>query len=400
MTDTPAAPVVLRPVPGNDRPGAPAPKARSKASVRRLAIKAAFLAVVAVPLLLASLYLFVVAQDQYASKTGFVVRKSSEKSLGSAAELLGGLTSITQASSTESTILYEFIRSQRMVELVDKELDLRAMYSRPTFDPVFAFDPEGSIEALENYWGRMVQPHFDSSSGLLELRVLAFDPDDARRIAAEIIRQCSIKINEISAVARDDRTRYAHDDLTKAVDNLKAARRAMTEFRSRNRIVDPKADVQVQMGLISTLQTQLADAMIELDMLNLTTQEADPRINQVQQRISVIQSRIDAERGQMVFGSGEGSNDETFTQLLEEFEGLTVDQEFAERAYLVALATYDEALSEASRQSLYLATYIEPTLAETSEYPRRLTILTLMGMFLVLIWAIGGLIAYSVWDRR
>lgn len=400
MTDTPAAHAILRPVPGNDRSGAPIAKARSKASVRRLLIKAAFLTVVAIPLLLASLYLFVVAQDQYASKTGFVVRKSSEKSLASAAELLGGLTSITQASSTESTILYEFIRSQRMVELVDKELDLRTMYSRPTFDPVFAFDPQGSIEALENYWGRMVQPHFDSSSGLLELRVFAFDPDDARRIAEEIIRQCSIKINDLSAVARADRTRYASDDLTKAVDNLKSARRAMTEFRSRNRIVDPKADVQVQMGLISTLQTQLADAMIELDMLNLTTKEADSRINQVQQRISVIQSRIDAERGQMVFGSGEGSNDETFSQLLEEFESLTVDQEFAERAYLVALATYDEALSEASRQSLYLATYIEPTLAETSEYPRRLTILTLMGMFLGLIWAIGSLIAYSVWDRR
>ncbi len=400
MTDTPAAHAILRPVPGNDRSGAPIAKARSKASVRRLLIKAAFLTVVAIPLLLASLYLFVVAQDQYASKTGFVVRKSSEKSLASAAELLGGLTSITQASSTESTILYEFIRSQRMVELVDKELDLRTMYSRPTFDPVFAFDPQGSIEALENYWGRMVQPHFDSSSGLLELRVFAFDPDGARRIAEEIIRQCSIKINDLSAVARADRTRYASDDLTKAVDNLKSARRAMTEFRSRNRIVDPKADVQVQMGLISTLQTQLADAMIELDMLNLTTKEADSRINQVQQRISVIQSRIDAERGQMVFGSGEGSNDETFSQLLEEFESLTVDQEFAERAYLVALATYDEALSEASRQSLYLATYIEPTLAETSEYPRRLTILTLMGMFLGLIWAIGSLIAYSVWDRR
>ncbi|WP_245890699.1 sugar transporter [Albidovulum aquaemixtae] len=399
MTEKQAAPVPLRPMSGNEMAEPASPKPKSKASRRRTIIKAAFLLVVAVPLLIASFYLFWVAGDQYASKTGFVVRKS-DKTATTAAELLGGLTSITQASSTESTILYEFIRSQHMVELVDEKLDLRTIYSRPDFDPIFAFDPDGSIEKLERYWARMVRPHFDSSSGLLELRVLAFNPDDARRIAEEIVRQSSIKINDMSAVARSDRTSYAREDLEKTINVLKAARQSMTEFRSRNRIVDPKADVQVQMGLISTLQTQLADAMIELDMLNLTTRNEDPRINQVEQRISVIRSRIDAERGQIGVGSGYAGGEETFSQILEEFESLSVDLEFAERAYVAALATYDEALAEANRQSLYLATYIEPTRAETSEYPRRFTLLSLMALFLGLAWAIGSLIAYSVWDRH
>lgn len=398
MTDKQAAAVPLRAMPGSNATGAAGAK-KSKASRRRTIIKTAFALVVAIPLLCASAYLYGVADDQYASKTGFVVRKS-DKAVSSALDVLGGLTSITQASSTESTILYEFIRSQRMVELVDEELDLRGMYSRPDFDPVFAFKADGSIEDLERYWSRMVLPHFDSGSGLLELRVLAFNADDARRIAEEIVRQCSIKINDLSAVARSDRTRYAREDLEKTVSFLKGARQSMTEFRSRNRIVDPQADVQLQMGLISTLQTQLADAMIELDMLRLTTRNEDPRINQVEQRIGVIRSRIDAERGQIGVGGGSDSADESFSQILEEFESLSVDLEFAERAYVAALATYDEALAEANRQSLYLATYIEPTRAETAEYPRRLTLLSLMAMFLVLTWAIGSLIAYSVWDRR
>lgn len=371
-----------------------------RTATRKRLVVASFIVTVLAPLAVAVAYLFLVANDQYASKTGFVVRKS-DKMASSAFEILGGITSLNAASSTDATILYEFIKSQQMVELVDSDLDLRALYSKPAFDPVFAFDPDGTIEDLERYWSRMVQPHFDSATGLLELKVLAFTAEDATRIAEEIVRQSSLKINQLSAIARDDATRNAREDLNKAVDFLKAARQKMTEFRSRNQIVDPKADIQVQMGLISTLQTQLAEGMIELDMLKLTTRNSDPRIQQVEQRIAVIQSRIDAERNKIgVQAAGAGQDGEPFSDIVGEFEGLTVDREFAEQAYVAALATYNEAVAEANRQTLYLAPYIEPTHAERSEYPQRFTILALMALFLGLVWSIGSLIAYSIWDRR
>lgn len=374
--------------------------AAPRTEIRKRLIVGSFIAMVLVPLALAVAYLFLVANDQYASKAGFVVRKS-DKMASSAFEFLGGITSLTSASSIDATILYEFIKSQQMVELVDAALDLRALYSKPAFDPVFAFDPDGTIEDLERYWARMVQPHFDSATGLLELKVFAFTPEDATRIAEEIVHQSSLKINELSAIARDDATRNAREDLNKTIEFLKAARQKMTEFRNRNQIVDPKADIQVQMGLISTLQTQLAEAMIELDMLKVTTREGDPRIQQVDQRIAVIQSRINAERNKIgASAAGTSPSGEPFSDIVGEFESLTVDREFAEQAYVAALATYNEALAEANRQTLYLAPYIEPTRAERSEYPRRFTIIALLALFLGLGWSIGSLIAYSIWDRR
>ena len=55
--------------------------------------------------------------------------------------------------------------------------------------------------------------------------------------------------------------------------------------------------------------------------------------------------------------------------------------------------------AKASRQSRYLATYIEPTLAESSEYPDRLLIELLSGLFLVLSWAVMVLVYYAIRDR-
>ena len=77
-----------------------------------------------------------------------------------------------------------------------------------------------------------------------------------------------------------------------------------------------------------------------------------------------------------------------------------MDQKFAEEAYVASLAGYDVALAEAQRQSRYLATYIEPALAETPLYPRRwIILLTLFGA-LATSWTILTMIYYALRDRR
>jgi len=55
--------------------------------------------------------------------------------------------------------------------------------------------------------------------------------------------------------------------------------------------------------------------------------------------------------------------------------------------------------ANASRQSLYLAAYITPTLPQTAEYPQRFVLSGLALLFLTLLWGIGALIYYSARDR-
>jgi len=172
----------------------------------------------------------------------------------------------------------------------------------------------------------------------------------------------------------------------------------MTEFRNRTQIVDPAIDTQNQMGLLITLQGQMAEALIELDLLQDTTRQSDPRIVQANRRVEVIQVRIDAERRKLGFGAGADTG-EVFADLVGEYEGLLVDREFAERSYTAALASYDVAQAEARKQSRYLAAHIRPTLAEKAEYPERGKILALMALFLLLGWAILSLVYYSLRDR-
>lgn len=382
----PAKPAVPPPV----RPAA-AP-ARFRRRHRLLA--ASFGLCVGLPVLLMTAYLYLVAADQYASTVGFTVR--TEES-GSAMDILGGLTKLSSASSSDTDILYKFIQSQEMVSALDGTLDMHRIYGKPGNDPVFRLDEGASIEEMVAYWKQMVRVYYDPGIGLMEIEVRAFDPEDARAVARELFARSMERINQLSAVARSDMMRYAREELDAAVARLKEARQALTQFRNENQMVDPEADIQGQMGLLNSLNAQLAEALIDLDILIETARDTDPRVEQTRRRIAVIEKRIAEERDKMG-GGGAGVTD--YARLVDQFEELRVDLEFAEKTYVSALSAYDGAVAEARRQSRYLAAYVEPTLAQTPLYPQR-GVIVLVGSFILFgLWAVAVLIFYSLRDRR
>ena len=348
------------------------------------------------PVVAAAVYLWSFAADQYHSRVGFAVRLEEQNS---ALNILSGLTAISGSSSSDTDILFEFIQSQRLVDDMDKQLDLRAIWSKPVNDPVFVLPADASLEEMVDYWNEMVHLSRGKGAGLLEVEVRAFDPEDALRISMLLFDKSSEMINELSAIAREDAIRYAREDLDEALERLKSAREAVTRFRNINQLVNPEIDVQRQAGLLATLYNQQASTLIELDMLRDSTGEGDPRLTQANRRLEVIEKRIAAERSKLGFGSEQGSN-AAYADLIGEYERLVVDREFAERTYITAMASYDGAKAESRRKSRYLAAYMQPTLAETAIYPKRLSTLVMIALFLFLIWSIAVLVYYSIRDRR
>lgn len=366
---------------------------------RHFGLGLSFLLMVVVPLLATMGYLYTFAQDQYASNTGFTVRTEET---GSATDLLGGLAGFAGASATsDGDILFEFITSSEMVRRLSDRMDLRAHYSAPhAVDPVFSLGPDASMEDLLDHWQSVVRVSYSQGNGLIDLEVLAFDPVTAHSIARAIVEESQDLINGLNEQARADSMRYAEADLEASIDRLRTAREALTQFRTRTQIVDPESDLQGRTGVLNNLQQQLAEALIEYDLLlENTTNPSDPRLIQSQRRIDVIRERIRQER--LNFATEDvGADGEDYPTLMAQFEGYVVDREFAEESYRAALTALDAARTNAARQSRYLAVYIQPTLPESAGFPRRETISALALLFLTLAWATLALVYYSIRDRQ
>jgi capsular polysaccharide transport system permease protein len=358
-----------------------------------------YLLMVVLPLFGIAYYLYTFAQDQYASNVGFTVRTEET---GAATDLLGGLSQFAGGNtSTDGDILFEFINSAELVQRLVERIDLVSHYSEPyDVDPVFGLTPDATLEDLVGHWQDVVRVSYTQSNGLIDLQVLAFEPQMAQRIARAIVEESQILINELNEQARSDSMRYAQQDLDAAIARLREAREALTAFRTETQIVDPESDLQGRTGVLNNLQQQLAEALIEFDLLSQnSTNPDDPRLVQAQRRIDVIRDRIRQER--LNFATEDvGAEGEGYPTLMAEYEGLVVDREFAEESYRAALTALDAARTNAARQSRYLAVYIQPTLPQSAEFPRREVIVALSLLFLSLGWAIIALIYYSIRDRQ
>ena len=353
-----------------------------------------FLILVILPVMAAGFYLYYRALDQYASHVGFAVR--SEEA-APAFELLGGIAEVPTGASSDADILYKFVSSQQLVSAVHAQLDLASIWTRDD-DEIFSLGADTSIEALMSHWSRKVAVSFDSGTGLTEIRVLAFTPQDAQSIASAIQVESGRMINALSDTARADAMSYASQDLSRAEARLVEARSALSTFRTQNQLVDPTTDLKGQLGVLSNLQGQLAEAMIETDMLRNSPRAGGFRTQESENRVETIRAMIAAERTRIA--AGNGAETKGYASLVGDYERLAVEVEFAQSAYLSALSIHEKARAEAQRKTRYLAAYIEPTLAQTPQYPQRVTWLMLVTLASLGLWALLSLVFYGVRDRR
>ena len=308
---------------GAGRVGQMAGRARVRRRHHGLALS--LIVLVVLPVVLAAAYLWTFAEDQYASTAGFTIR---QEETGAASQLLGGLTQLVGGGSGgNSDLLFEFIQSQEIVEAVDAHIDLVAHYSTTwPGDPVFSIWPDATIEDMLWFWKRMVRITYDKSSGLIMIEARARDPGTAQAITQAIVAESEAMINMLNAAARRDSMANAQADLEDALERLRAAREAVAEFRARTQIIDPLADIQGRMGVLNNLQQQLAQALVDHDLLLQTVDASDPRVRQAERRISVIRDRIVDVEERRSFAAQDVTVDGTdYPSLLGQYESLRVD---------------------------------------------------------------------------
>ena len=167
---------------------------RRTGALRRLsgAVNIWFWAIVGVPTLVAAVYYFGIASDMYMSEANFVVRgPGTAKMPGGIASMLQSSSSGEQPGQDEALIVQQFIMSRDAVRQLDRHDDLRAVLDRPEADVVSRFPGifywRNDFEALYKAYSRFVEVDIDGETGVSVLKVKAYRPEDAQKIAEALV---------------------------------------------------------------------------------------------------------------------------------------------------------------------------------------------------------------------
>lgn len=365
--------------------------------LRHRVIVGSFLALVAVPATLASCYMAFVAADQYHSSSSFAVRSIEA---ANTSDILGMFSQASTGNTgSDSYILMDFVRSETMLAAVEKRFDLESIYAVQGVDYFYGLISGLPVEDKLDYWRNMAHVDYDPASGIMQLQVKAFDPQQAQEIASFVIEQSEELVNNLSATARNGVLKSAQDELVLAEARLAKARIAVREYRDVSQEVDPVEGAKLALQLIGGLEQQLAQMNTDLATAKSQMSDDTPRIRVLKAKIASVEEQIEAERQRLGSGDSSKSGTNDVAGRIQQFEMLETEREFAERAYTGALASIEKARLDASNKQRYLAVFIEPTLSELAQYPARILNSFVVALGLLFAWAVFVMGYYNIRDR-
>jgi capsular polysaccharide transport system permease protein len=354
---------------------------------------------VLLPTLVIGLYLFGFASNQYVAEAQFAVRGNVEPMENIS---LGQYTNLIQKhNSQDSFIVRDYIGSQTMVESLEKSIGISKMFSRPEADFWTRFDPSDPIEDLTKYWRKHVEAHIDSISGVIRLTVRAFTPEDALTITREVVARSETLINAISKRAQADMVTQAQADAATAQERLRNAHVALQSFRNQWGVIDPIKSAE---GTLTTLNTLRKDKLKnENDLQVLRSSNLDERSRSIQTLVAngaAIDQQMKLLQDELTSAGAAAGGGPNLTEALLQYEGLLVERTIAEKLEESASGMLDRARVAASKQHIFLATFVPPVLPTDSLYPERgHTLLVAFFCFLV-IWSSCSLLVAGIRDQR
>ena len=377
-----------------------ATKARSKKIKPWLMIS--ILACIALPTVLAGLYYFLFAADQYVSEARFAVRSNE----GQSADVLGMISGMPRATVvSDSYIVADYVRSAEMVEELERRIPFRQIYARPEADFLTRLDAEASREDMVDYWGRRVDVGYDSTKNTIAVKVRAFSPQDSERIVSEIVQITRELINNLSAQSRRDAVQFAAAEVARAELRVRGSRQDVLRFRTEYKNFDPSQTAAASLGIVATLEAELSQLNSQLASVSTYLNANAPTVAILRSKIRALEDEIGRKRNEFSTVEGGGGSDPAnpdkgaLASVVSQYQELMLDQEFAEKAYAVALASLERARTEADRTQSDLAIYMNPSAAQSATYPNRLLNTFMVFVFAGVIWAIGSLGWLSVRDH-
>ncbi len=368
---------------------------RLRAQRRRRALTIALC--IALPTLLASVYYGFIASNRYVSDAKMVlseggsgagVASSSKSSLLAMIGMGGG----GGGETNEMAIVTQYLQSTEAMDALDKVVGLRRMWSASSIDFLSRLPKDASEERFHRYFKNHVNVIYDATAPVIGLKVEAFHRRDAQLIAKTLVGLAQKKLNTAYLKMREDSLRFARTELSQSERQLANVNAKLQEFRNAHGDIDPMASAQAVGSVAGGLFAQLAATEADLRTTLSYARADSSAVKVLKARIAALKQQIAVDRALLASRSSK----KPYADLMASYEGLKLDQKFAEDAYTGAMAFLASSRAALARQHSYLIDFLPPTLPQKATEPRSVRDVALVFVASALICLTGSFIAAAL----
>ena len=364
----------------------------TESTQKRVAGRRLFFAAIAATVL-AAIYWSVIASDRYVSEAHVVVDRTD---VGSASALNFGAILTGSTGSQDLLLLRDHLLSIDMLNKLDEKLNLRAHFSdesRDALSRMWARDTE--LERFHEYYLSRVSAELDDFSGVLKIRVQAFTPAFAQAVSRELVAEGERFMNEIAHRLAREQVVFIEDQVQKMGERVMKARSEVVQFQNVKGLVSPQGTIETLAAITAKIEGQLAELKAKKQaMLGYLSPDAAD-VAQVDFQIKALEKQKADEELKLTSTKGKALN-----RVVEEFQRLQLEAEFAQDVYRTALVALEKGRVEATRTLKKLTIVQSPSLPEYPLAPRRIYNVVVFALGALLIAGIAHLLGAIIRDHK
>ncbi len=357
---------------------------------------------VALPTMLAAIYFGFLAKNRYVSTSEVVVHKVSSDSSGVGASEMQGLAvlmgggGLADGMAAETLYVREFVTSQDMLDVLEKKLRWSQHYAGHAGDLWYYLPADASREQLLKYYQRMVSAQFDQTTGLLAIKVEAFDSDFAKKTLSTIIAESDRFVNDISHRLAREQVNFAESELERSRVNYEERQEALLQFQGEHNALDVQRSAVAKNDVITSLQADLIKENATLRAMRASLSEDSPQVRQQKIRISALQQQINAEEKTLI---AKNANNK-LNVLASRYETLQLNAGIAQETYKASIASLQAARMDATRKLRSLVVVVNPNTPDEALFPRRLYSFCTIVVILLLAFGVTRFVIATINDHK
>jgi len=345
--------------------------------------------------IISTVYWSLIASDMYVSETHIIVERTDLPS-GQDFGVVGGFISgvLGAGGGSDQLMLQDYLKSVDLLQRLDGKLKLRQHYSDQKNDPVSRMWRQ-ETEWFHRYFFNQVEIIHDKDHGFLRIRVKAYDPVMAQKIASLLVEEGERFMNDTAHDLANGQVKFLENQLVEMKENVIDSRRVLLAYQNKHKMISPQATVEGLGTTVEVLTGKRIEVETQINAMRAYLVANHPSITQLEQQLGALNEQINKERDKLVANNGTPLNAK-----VEEYQRLQFEAGFAEEVYKTALAAFERGRIEALRTIKKVVVLQKPNYPEYPWEPRRFYNSLVSGLLLLLVYGVSQLILAIINEHK
>lgn len=337
-----------------------APKVRDRIFAKLLMISFVFCFVV--PLGASVLYYVFLASSIYASEVRFVVRSTvpmlSRDRYSS--ETVEPKAKIVQ----DTAIILNYLESSAVIQDLQSRIDFKEYFGRDDIDFIARLPADAHMEDTVEYWSSRYSSWVNPKSGIVELEVMAFSPQEAFDLMNVVMNLAENRVNQLSKDMWDSLLAASNRDVQVASEDLVMLRNRYRDLQNETGIYDLSLAADGLINVLTVLETELAGLKSRRNALAESVNADAPQLLEIERQIAARVEQVTAMKSEAA-----GADGNNLAGYARRFDDLKLELSLGEDRLASAIGELEKVKLVSSLQLVYLDAFTEPTYPDTNKYP-------------------------------